>query len=62
MSKSEELLKQRDEIDAILEVVLKEEKTEAIADAKAMIAKFNISIGDLRGATMNILNGKKRKK
>jgi len=62
MSKSEELLKQRDEIDAILEVVLKEEKTEAIADVKAMIAKFNISIGDLRGATMNILNGKKRKK
>jgi|TARA_B110000503_G_C6994207_1_gene348708 hypothetical protein len=62
MSKSEELLKQRDEIDAKLEVALKEEKAQAITDVKAMIAKFNISKGDLRGATMNILNGKKRKK
>ena len=62
MSKSEELLKQRDEIEAKLEVALKEEKAQAITDVKAMIAKFNISKGDLRGATMNILNGKKRKK
>jgi hypothetical protein len=62
MSKSEELIKQREEIDAQLEVALKEEKAEAIADVKALITKFNISKGDLRGATMNILSGKKRKK
>ena len=53
--KMEMLKKQR-------EVALKEEKAQAITDVKAMIAKFNISKGDLRGATMNILNGKKRKK
>jgi len=62
MSKSEELIKQREEINAQIEVALKEEKAEAIADVKAMIAKYGISKGDLRGATMNILNGKKKKK
>ena len=62
MSKSEELIKQREEINAQIEVALKEEKAEAIADVKATIAKYGISKGDLRGATMNILNGKKKKK
>ena len=44
------------------EAALKEEKAQAIKDLKEMIAKFSITKGDLRGATMNILNGKKRKK
>ena len=60
MSKSEELIKQREEINAQIEVALKEEKAEAIADVKAMIAKYGISKGDLRGATMNILTVKKK--
>lgn len=38
------------------------EAAEAIKDVKDMIAKFSITKGDLRGATMSILNGKKRKK
>jgi hypothetical protein len=29
---------------------------------KAKIEKFNVSKGDLKGATKNIMNGKKRKK
>ena len=62
MSKSDELIKQREEINAQIEVALKEEKAEAITDVKTKIAKFGISKGDLRGATINILNGKKRKK
>ena len=62
MSKSDELIAQREKINAEIEEALKEEKAQAITDVKAMIAKFNISKGDLRGATMNILNGKKRKK
>ena len=62
MSKSDELIKQREEINAKIEAALKEEKAQAIKDVKDMIAKFSITKGDLRGATMNILNGKKRKK
>jgi hypothetical protein len=62
MSKSDELIAQREKINAEIEEALKEEKAQAIKDVKDMIAKFGISKGDLRGATMNILNGKKRKK
>ena len=62
MSKSEEFLKQREDIHAQIEVALKKEKAEAKADTKTKIAKNVISKGDLSAATMNILNGKKRKK
>ena len=62
MSKSDELIAQREKINEQIEAALKEEKAQAIKDVKDMIAKFSITKGDLRGATMNILNGKKRKK
>ena len=34
-------------------------KAEAIKEVKRLIATYGISKGDIRGATMNILNGKK---
>ena len=51
--KMEMLKKQRVE-------ALKEEKTDAIKEVKRLIATYGISKGDIRGATMNILNGKKK--
>lgn len=62
MSKSEELIAQRKKLNEQIEVAIKEEKAQAVKDVKEMIAKYSISKGDLRGATMNILNGKKKKK
>ena len=35
-------------------------KAEAIKEVKRLIATYGISKGDIRGATMNILNGKKK--
>ena len=42
------------------EATLKDEKKDAIAEVKRLIATYGISKGDLRGTTMNMLNGKKK--
>ncbi len=39
---------------------LKAEKKDAIEEVKRLITTYGISKGDIRGATMNILNGKKK--
>ena len=62
MSKSEELIAQRKKLNEQIEEAIKEEKQQAVKDVKEMIEKYSISKGDLRGKTMNILNGKKTKK